>query len=356
MKRLLFLAAILSIFIAAWIYFQKITCKIVGQPTTVGPIQEVFEAPFFAKLSKDTSIPLVFQYAPANAQGFKEEFQLKFLKEGFYDLVSLRFLQNEGLEISLGGIDIPGLQPNFSSSKSFAYAVSPMLDQNLEKNFRAKLLGTWAFGPQELFCTKPVRNLNDLKGLKIRIGARSGSNIDNLFTALGAKPAYVEYGDTLNAFQTKLIDCGVSSYLSAESAGWFKYTPYRINLNLGNGINGYVMNLRTWDALNTRHKKMLANHFKDLSDRMWAYSEDAYEKSILPCSIDDLSCKKSRLDAPKLIEFDENQITRFHQIAIDAALKPWLKRCNEVNPGCKKQWIDASKSSPSFQNMNLDAL
>ena len=97
MKRLLFLVIIVSVFIGAWISLQKITCKIVGQPTSVGPIQQVFEAPFFAELSKDSSIPLSFQYVPTNIQGFKEEFQLKFLKEGFYDLASLRFLQNEQL-------------------------------------------------------------------------------------------------------------------------------------------------------------------------------------------------------------------------------------------------------------------
>ena len=141
---------------------------------------------------------------PTNIQGFKEEFQLKFLKEGFYDLVSLRFLQNEQLEIALGGIDIPGLQSNFSSSRTFAEAISPLIDESLQKNYQAKLLSTWAFGPQELICTKPIQNLNELKGLKIRVGGRPNSSIVRLFTALGAKPVYVEYGETITALQKEI--------------------------------------------------------------------------------------------------------------------------------------------------------
>ena len=356
MKRLLFLVIIVSVFIGVWISLQKITCKIVGQPTSVGPIQQVFEAPFFAELSKDSSIPLSFQYVPTNIQGFKEEFQLKFLKEGFYDLVSLRFLQNEQLEIALGGIDIPGLQSNFSSSRTFAEAISPLIDESLQKNYQAKLLSTWAFGPQELICTKPIQNLNELKGLKIRVGGRPNSNIVRLFTALGAKPVYVEYGETITALQNKLIDCGVSSYLSAESSGWFEYAPYRISLNFGNGINGYVINLRTWNALNARQKQLLSKRFKDLSDRMWEYSDESFEKSLLPCSRDDLTCQKNRQFEAKQIVFNESDAKKLHQIAIDSVLKPWLKSCEEVNPGCKSKWINQAQNTRALQNVNLGNL
>jgi TRAP-type transport system periplasmic protein len=347
---------IFSVFIGAWLFFQKITCKIVGQPTSVGPIQQVLEAPFFAELSKDSSIPLSFQYVPSNIQGFKEEYQLKFLREGFFDLVSLRFLQNEELEITLGGMDIPGLQSNFSLSRSFAEAVSPLLDENLQKNFQAKLLSTWAFGPQELICTKPIQNLNELKGLKIRVGGRPNSSIVRLFSALGAKPVYIEYGETLTALQNKLIDCGVSSYLSAESSGWFEYAPYRSSLNFGNGINGYVINLKTWDALNSRQKQLLSKHFKDLSDRMWEYSDESFEKSLLPCSPNDLTCQKNRRFKTKLIVFSKSDVSRLHQVVIDAVLKPWLKSCNELNPGCKAQWINQTKNTATLKNLNLGNL
>jgi len=356
MKRLLFFAAILSIFIGLLAFFQKTTCKIVGQPTTVGPIQQIFEAPFFEALAKDSSIPLLFQYAPTNVQGFKEDYQLKFLKEGYFDLVSLRFLQNEGLEVALTGVDIPGLQENFSSARNFTEAISPFLDQNLQKNFQAKLLGTWAFGPQELFCTKPIKNLADLKGLKIRIGGKEGSSIKHLFNALGAKPIYMEYGETINALEGNLIDCGVSSYLSAESAGWFKYLPYRMNLNFGNGINGYVINLRTWNVLNNRQKQLLLNHFKDLSDRMWIYSEESYEKSLLPCSKDGSDCQKPNGAAPKMITFNRDQQSRFHQIAVESALQTWLKKCEAVDSTCKSRWLIAAKNSSAFQNLNLNDL
>lgn len=324
----------------------------VGLSSAIGPIQTVFEAPFFSKLPSKTNSSLTCQYVPLNQQGIQEGYLLKYLERGFYDLAAIRFRQVEGSDIAIAGMDMPGLPIDLASSRYLSSNFSPFLEKQLEEKFRVKMLDTFVFGPQELFCTKPIYRIEDLKGLKIRITAGVDSNIGKLFKALGSTPLQIDYANTLNALQGKLVDCGVSSYLSAESAGWLKYLPYRMNFNLGNGVNGYIINLRTWNSLNLRQKTSIKNSITELINDMWTYSQKSYEQSLLPCFRDGSNCQQK----PKLILLSEAQMNRMHQIAIDQVLSPWLKSCDEIHPGCRAEWLKAAKGTGKFQNLRLNDL
>ncbi len=350
MKRLLLFTVALAVFVSLWIHFSKITCKMVGLPTSVGPIQTDFEAPFFNKLPKSSSTNLTCQYVPVNKQGIKETYLLAYLQRGFYDIASIRFRQVEGSDIAIAGMDLPGLPINFSSARSLSNDYSLFLGKIFQQEkFQSKIINTFVFGQQELFCKKPIRNLDDFKGLKIRITANQESYIAKLFNALGAKPIHIEYGETLNALQDQLVDCGVSSYLSAESAGWFKYLPYRMNFNLGNGVNAYLINLKTWNALNSRQKNSLTNSVNELTDDMWNYAEKAYKQSLLPCLSNEVNCKNK----PELVLMSEQQLNQLQQVAIDRVLIPWINSCEATHPGCKSSWLKAAKNNLKLQNLSL---
>ena len=43
------------------------------------------------------------------------------------------------------------------------------VDARLQQQFGVKLLSVWPFGPQILFCKKPITKLADVKGMKVRV-------------------------------------------------------------------------------------------------------------------------------------------------------------------------------------------
>lgn len=352
MKRLLLFAVVLSVFIGLWGYFGKVSCKMVGLSTAIGPIQTVFEAPFFSKLPSRSNTSLACQYVPINQQGIQESYLLKYLERGFYDLAAIRFRLVESSDIAITGMDQPGLPLDLASSRKLADDFSPFIDKILKEKYKVKILDNFVFGPQELFCTKPIEKIEDFKGLRIRTTSGPNSSLGKYITALGAKPFQIEYANTVTALQDKLVDCGVSSYLSAEAAGWFKHVPYRMGFILGNGVNAYVINLRTWNALNARQKSALTNSINDLTNEMWDFSQKSYEESLLPCSRDAVNCQKN----PKLIVLSDYQMNRMHQIAINEVLAPWLKSCDEVHPGCKAEWLKAAKGTGRFKNLSFGDL
>jgi TRAP-type transport system periplasmic protein len=352
MKRLLFFAVVLSVFIGLWVHFGKVSCKMVGLSSAIGPIQTVYEAPFFSKLSTKSNTSLTCQYVPINQQGIQEGYLLKYLERGFYDLAAIRFRLVESSDVAIAGMDLPGLPLELASSRNLSHQFSPFLEKILEEKFKVKIIDTFAFGPQELFCKKPIYKLEDFKGLKIRTAAGPNSMIAKLIAALGARPFQIEFANTITALQDNLVDCGVSSYLSAENAGWFQYLPYRMGFILGNGSNAYIINLKTWTALSARQKTALKSSIGDLTNDMWDFSQKSYEESLLPCSRDAVNCQKT----PKLIKLSEAQMNRIYQFTIDEVLKPWLKSCDEVHPGCKAEWLKAAKATGRFENLSLSDL
>lgn len=237
----------------------------VGLSTALGPIQSTLEAPFFTNANERTNTALSCKYIPQNKQGIIRSDLLRYLQEGFYDIAAITFRQTESGDIAIAGMDLPGLPIDIASSRVLSNEFLPFLDKIIEEKFKSKIIATFSFGPLELFCSKPVQNLADLQGLKIRLTSEQSSSIAKLLTSLGAKPISIEYGSTLSAIQGKFIDCGISSYASAENAGWLKYLPYRMDLNMGNAVSAYVINLKTWNALNSREKNSLKNSVAELS-------------------------------------------------------------------------------------------
>ena len=70
---------------------------------------------------------------------------------------------------------------------------SSTVDARLQQQFNVKLLGVWPFGPQILFCKKPIAKLADIKGLKVRV---YDQNLAKFIEMVGATPVPVSFAET----------------------------------------------------------------------------------------------------------------------------------------------------------------
>jgi TRAP-type C4-dicarboxylate transport system substrate-binding protein len=192
--RLAILGIILGVFAYAWHSSDVINLKVVGQPSMSGPIQKNLEQPFFQSLAGKTGLPIKVDYRTVDELGFKDNYQLTMLKSGTFDIVSLRFLQNVQEEPSISGVDLLGLNPDYQTARKVVEAYGPIIDENLQQRFDAKLLGLWTFGPQVIFCNKPIYRLSDLKGVRVRVGS---SIYDELIKSRSSKKNILVHPKTL---------------------------------------------------------------------------------------------------------------------------------------------------------------
>jgi TRAP-type C4-dicarboxylate transport system substrate-binding protein len=119
--------------------------------------------------------------------------------------------------------------------------------QKILKDNNIKSLGPLVPGPVTTGSTKPIRRLEDLKGLKIR--ALGG--VVPVFKALGATPVAIPLPEVYEALQRGTIDgfTGVPYHLVAAFK-FYEVTKYILNIGAGIYTAGSLyMNLDVWNKL-----------------------------------------------------------------------------------------------------------
>ena len=164
---------------------DRIKFKAIGQPLATGLIQKNKEQPFFENFAERTGLPIDVDYKPIDTLGIKDTEQLRVMKAGLFDIVSLRVSQNSRDEPTILGLDLVGGSPDYATGRKVAKAYFETVDKRLQQQFGVKLLSVWPFGPQILFCKKPISKLADIKGMKVRV---YDQNLAKFIEMVGATP------------------------------------------------------------------------------------------------------------------------------------------------------------------------
>jgi len=89
------------------------------------------------------------------------------------------------------------------------------------------LIGFAGGGTRNIFANKPVRNLAEMKGLKVRV---QGAPIwSKTFSAIGMSPTVIAYDEIYNAIQNGVIQAGENEAAGVEAMKFYEVGP---NLNM----------------------------------------------------------------------------------------------------------------------------
>ena len=89
------------------------------------------------------------------------------------------------------------------------------------------LIGFAGGGTRNIFANKAVRNLNEMKGLKVRV---QGAPIwSKTFSAVGMSPTVIAYDEIYNAIQNGVINAGENEAAGVEAMKFYEVGP---NLNM----------------------------------------------------------------------------------------------------------------------------
>ena len=85
------------------------------------------------------------------------------------------------------------------------------------------LIGYAGGGTRNIFANKPVRNLAEMKGLKVRV---QGAPIwSKTFAAIGMSPTVIAYNEVYNAIQNGVINAGENEAAGVESMKFYEVGP-----------------------------------------------------------------------------------------------------------------------------------
>jgi tripartite ATP-independent transporter DctP family solute receptor len=98
----------------------------------------------------------------------------------------------------------------------------PIADE-INQKAEVMLIGYAGGGTRNIFVNKPVRNLQDMKGLKVRV---QGAPIwSRTFAAIGMAPTVIAYNEIYNAIQNNVISAGENEAAGVEQMKFYEVAP-----------------------------------------------------------------------------------------------------------------------------------
>ncbi len=103
-----------------------------------------------------------------------------------------------------------------------AGTLDPIADDILEQA-DVRIIGYAGGGTRNVFANKPVRNMDEMKDLSIRM---QGAPIwTRIFDALGAAPTVIAYNEVYNAIQTGVIEAAENEAAGIEQMKFYEVAP-----------------------------------------------------------------------------------------------------------------------------------
>ncbi|MGQ7846240.1 TRAP transporter substrate-binding protein [Granulosicoccus sp. 3-233] len=312
--------------------------RVMGQPVATGLIQKNVEQPFFENFATETGLEgFTADYQPVDVTGIKDTEQLRILKDGLFDIVSLRLSQVSRDEPTILGLDLVGLNPDYATGRTTVAEFAPIVDARLQERFNTKLLGVWPFGPQVLFCEPEIDSLADLTGLKVRV---YDQNLAEFVSLVGGTPVPIGFPEVQQSLARGVIDCAITGPSSANSAGWPEVSSYTMPIAFQLAMNGYGINLDTWKKLTPDQQAKLQAGFDKLSEQIWTYSEELFTDAVR-CNTGEEPCETGTSYNLTLVEPSAADMELVGTAVPNVSFPAWKEVCDVSNPGCSAAWMDS---------------
>lgn len=171
------------------------------------------------KLSAQTEGRLSIKMFPSSQMG-DENTTLEKTRVGAIDIVRVSMGPVGGILPQVGVFNLPFI---FRDTEHLHHVLDGKIGQDLSEkitnsNLGLEFLGWMDAGSRSLITKKPVRNLADLNGVKIRL-QNNPIGLD-AFKAMGANPVVLATGDVFSSLQTGVIDAAENNVPTFDSENY----------------------------------------------------------------------------------------------------------------------------------------
>lgn len=140
---------------------------------------------------------------------------------------------------------------------------TPELDSRYaEQGF--KLLGAFYDGPRHIISNEPIRSLEDMQGIKMRV---PGSDLYvDMANGLGAQATALPFGDVYTGLQNTTVDAAEGSPTVLVTQGWGEVAKYvTLDAHVYQPLS-IVFTLDTWNSLTAEQQGVIENAIDEASE------------------------------------------------------------------------------------------
>ncbi len=233
----------------------------------------------FAKLVKErTGGEVEIEVHAGGALGFKGPEMLKVIKDGLAPIGEMLLGYVAGSEPLMDFSTMPFLVADYAQAAKLGQVARPAIDKVYAK-WGQKMLYWQPWPGAGIFSQKPIKSIEDLKGLKIRtFNAVSTTWVK----AAGGNPVSMPWGDVYMAMSAGSIDALITSTTSGAEGKFWEVMKHFTRLNFTMGFSAVTVNNASFAALSEPARqamlKTAAEIEKTQYERSAASDKDASEK------------------------------------------------------------------------------
>jgi len=214
---------------------------------------------------------------------------------------------------------IPGVLRENDEYPAVAQAIAwPYLDKSLQKKYGIRLKGINHWAGITLYANKPIRTLDEFKGVKIR----GMGYYDSLaFEKVGAAGIMVPWDEAFLAVQRGVVDGLVTGLVAYESMGFWQYAKY-INMWPVHGASCAAMiivNEKAWKALPDDLKPIVAKILREAGQENCRCNS-----SLVAASLESLKKKGCEVIRPSEEEYQKSLEM------MEPVRQKWIQQCEEA--------------------------
>jgi TRAP-type C4-dicarboxylate transport system substrate-binding protein len=168
------------------------------------------------------------------------------------------FVAGDAPELNV--FSMPFLCTTFDGYFKTIEAITPIFEEDLMKKFKISVLFHWTNPPQNIWTIKPVKTLDDFKGMKIR--AWNPEQVTMLRT-LGAVPVSIASDEVASSLQRKVIDGAITSALSVNDWKLYEFLSNGLIINFSIGNQFVLMNMDEFNKLPKDLQQLLREKTKE---------------------------------------------------------------------------------------------
>ena len=232
---------------------------------------------------------------------------------GAADIGLSAFFYTRGRFPILEAFELPGIvyENSYIASKVAWEGIKELEPEEVQDT---ELMFVLATGPGDLFTTEPVRNLDDLQGMKIRAAGLSADTLP----LLGAIPEAMPQPDAYEALHRGLVDGNLApvevlkGWNHGEVTDYLTRTPF-----LYNAVFFVTMNQQKWDALPEDLQEIFLEVNESFHEEVAAGLWDAQNEEALEWAVEETGQEVIELSDDEI----EKWIERVQPIQDDFVMK-----------------------------------
>lgn len=251
---------------AVSVHAETVTLKVAHFLPPSSPGHTKFIAPWCEKIKEESKGELECQIYPAMQLGGTPPQLFNQARDGVADIVWTLPGYTAGRFPVTEVFELPFLTTTHEPS---SMALWDFVNENAMDEYKGvKLIGAWVNGANQLHMRdKAVRNLDDLKGLKVRAPSRLGNR---LLSSLGATPVGMPVPQMAESLSKGVIDGALVPWEVLPSTKAHELTKFHTDTDPGRAMTTatmvYVMNEKRYNSLPDHLKKVIDdNSGRDVS-------------------------------------------------------------------------------------------